>query len=94
MKDTHVAVYRATIVINQRGVHARAAAFIARVAGQFEAEVTVATKAGQVSALSIMGMLMLGASTGTEIQFSARGSDAEDAVDALVHLFENGFEEE
>ena len=94
MKENHVAAHRATIVINQRGLHARAAAFIARVAGQFEAEVTVATTAGQVSALSIMGMLMLGASTGTEIQFNARGSAAKDAVDALVHLFENGFEEE
>ena len=94
MKENHVAAHRATIVINQRGLHARAAAFIARVAGQFEAEVTVATTAGQVSALSIMGMLMLGASTGTEIQFNARGSDAKDAVAALVHLFENGFEEE
>ena len=94
MKDTNVVVHRTTIVINQRGLHARAAAFIARVAGQFEAEVTVATTAGEVSALSIMGMLMLGASTGTEIQFNAQGSDAKDAVDALVHLFESGFEEE
>jgi len=93
MKDTHVAVQRATIVINQRGLHARAAAFIARVAGQFEAEIMVATRAGQVSALSIMGMLMLGANTGTEIHLNARGSDARDAVDALVHLFESGFEE-
>ena len=56
--------------------------------------VTVATTAEQVSALSIMGMLMLGANTGTELQFNAQGPDAEDAVDALVRLVENGFEEE
>ena len=93
MKDIHVSVHRATSVVNQRGLHARAAAFIARVAGQFEAEIMVATRAGQVSALSIMGMLMLGANTGTEIHLNARGSDARDAVDALVHLFESGFEE-
>ena len=94
MNDIHIAVHRATIVVNQRGLHARAAALIAYAAGQFEAEVTAATTAEQVSALSIMGILMLGASTGTEIQFNARGSDAKDAVDALVRLFESSFEEE
>ncbi len=88
------AVNRVSVVVNQRGLHARAAALVARVAGQFEAEVTVATTAEQVSALSIMGMLMLGANTGTELQFNAQGPDAEDAVDALVRLVENGFEEE
>ena len=41
-----------------------------------------------------MGMLMLGASIGTELQFNAREFDAKDAVDALVRLFESGFEEE
>ncbi len=88
------AVDRVAVVVNQRGLHARAAALVARVAGQFEAEVTVAITAEQVSALSIMGMLMLGASTGTALQFNARGPDAEDAADALVRLVENGFEEE
>ena len=94
MTDGQGVVHRVAVVVNQRGLHARAAALIARVAGQFEAEVTVATTAEQVSALSIMGMLMLGASTGTALQFNARGPDAEDAADALVRLVENGFEEE
>ena len=94
MTDGQGVVHRVAVVVNQRGLHARAAARIARVAGQFEAEVTVATTAEQVSALSIMGMLMLGASTGTELHFNGRGPDAEDAVDALARLVENGFEEE
>ncbi len=94
MTDGQGAVHRVAVVVNQRGLHARAAARIARVAGQFEAEVTVATTAEQVSALSIMGMLMLGASTGTALQFNACGPDAEDAADALVRLVVNGFEEE
>ncbi len=94
MTNGQCVVHRVAVVVNQRGLHARAAARIARVAGQFEAEVTVATTAEQVSALSIMGMLMLGASTGTELHFNGRGPDAEDAVDALVRLVENGFEEE
>ena len=87
------AVHRVAVVVNKRGLHARAAALVARVAGQFEAEVTVGTKAEQVSALSIMGMLMLGANTGTTLQFKAHGTDAEDAADALVRLVENGFDE-
>ncbi len=94
MTDGQGAVHRVAVVVNQRGLHARAAALIARGAGQFEAEVTVATTAEQVSALSIMGMLMLGANTGTALNINARGSDAKDAADALVRLVENGFEEE
>ncbi len=94
MTGAQDAILRVAVVVNQRGLHARAAALIARVAGQFEAEVTVATTAEQVSALSIMGILMLGASTGTELRFTARGSDAKDAVDALIRLVESGFEEE
>jgi phosphocarrier protein HPr len=94
MTAAEAAVHRVAVVVNKRGLHARAAALVARIAGQFEAEVTVATTAEQVSALSIMGMLMLGANTGTALQFNARGPDAEDAADALVRLVENGFEED
>ncbi len=94
MTDTQDAIRRVAVVVNRRGLHARAAALIARVAGQFEAEVTVATTAEQVSALSIMGMLMLGATIGTTLRIQARGAEAEDAADALVRVVENGFEEE
>ncbi len=86
-------VHRTATVVNQRGLHARAAALVARVAAGFEAEVTIATNAEQVSALSIMGMLRLGANTGTALHFDARGADAAAAADALVGLVENGFEE-
>ncbi len=87
-------VHREAVVINQRGLHARAAAMVARVASRFEAEVTVATKDEEVSALSIMGMLMLAATTGTTLRFKAAGADAADAADALARIVENGFEEE
>ena len=94
MNQTRGVVHRTAVVVNQRGLHARAAALVARVAGRFEAEVTVSTKAEEVSALSIMGMLMLGASTGTTLHIKAEGVDATDAADALAGLVENGFEEE
>ncbi len=81
-------------IVNQRGLHARAAARLAKVAGRFEAEITIATQAHTVTALSIMGLLMLGAAKGTEIEITARGADADDALAALVQLVGNGFEEE
>ncbi len=94
MTDSGGSVHRTAVVINQRGLHARAAALVARAARRFEAEVTVATKAEQVSALSIMGLLMLGANTGTALRILAQGAEAEDAADALVRVVENGFEED
>ena len=84
---------KATIV-NQRGLHARAAARLAKVAGRFDAEIMVATGSHTVSALSIMGLLMLGATKGVEIEIRANGADAEAAIDTLVRLIANGFEEE
>ena len=84
MSATGGVVQRTAVVVNRRGLHARAAALVARVAGRFEAEVTVSTTAGEVSALSIMGMLMLGASTGTTLHIKAEGVDATAAADALA----------
>ena len=94
MTDAPDAIHRVAVVINQRGFTPGPRRLSPGSRAQFDAEVTVATTAEEVSALSIMGMLMLGASTGTELQFNSRGSDAKDAVEALVRLVESGFEEE
>ncbi len=88
-----VARRRATIV-NQRGLHARAAARLAKIAGRFDAEIVVTAGTHSVSALSIMGLLMLGATRGVEVEIRADGAEAEEAVEALVRLITNGFEEE
>lgn len=85
---------RTVTIVNQRGLHARAAARFAALAGQFAAEVTVARNDAQVSALSLMGLLMLGASQGTEVTLTGSGADAETAVNALVGLVENRFGED
>ena len=87
-------IRRATTIVNQRGLHARAAARLAKVAERFESVVHVAGKGETVSALSIMGMLMLAAAKGTPIEIRASGIDAEAAVAAIILLIENGFEEE
>ena len=86
-------VRRRTVIVNVRGLHARAAASLAKAAERFLAETTVAAGGHTVSARSIMGLLMLAASKGTEIEISGRGSDAGIAVEALVRLVERGFDE-
>ena len=80
-------------VINARGLHARVAARIAATAEGFDAEVRVGCKGHDVSALSIMGLLMLAAATGARLDLMATGVEAEAAVEALAALFAAGFEE-
>ncbi|GBD42144.1 Phosphocarrier protein NPr [bacterium HR39] len=81
-------------IVNARGLHARAAARLARLAGTFEAEITVARDDLAVPATSILGLMMLAAAPGTEIDIAARGPDAEAALSAVVDLVRRGFDEE
>jgi phosphocarrier protein len=81
------------LIRNVRGLHARASARFAAVANAFEAEVRVAHEAYRVSGHSIMGLMMLGAGAGDEIEISASGPQAEEAVDTLVRLIEDRFGE-
>jgi phosphocarrier protein len=86
-------VRRRATIVNLRGLHARAAATMAKAAERFASDVTVSAGGQTVSARSIMGLLMLAASRGTEIEIAARGADAAAAVAALVRLVERGFDE-
>ena len=81
------------VICNQRGLHARAAARFVRVAFEFDAEITVAKNDASVSGRSIMGLMMLAAGPGTELEISASGRDAARAVAALAKLVSNGFDE-
>jgi phosphocarrier protein len=81
-------------IANKRGLHARASAKVVEAAARFESEILI-TKDGQdVNARSIMGLMMLAASLGTEIQISAEGPDAAEALTALLALAEAKFGEE
>lgn len=86
---------RQTITIcNQRGLHARAAGKFVRVASSFESEIWVMKADMVVSASSIMGLMMLGAGIGSQIELWSRGPDALEAMQALTDLINNKFEEE
>lgn len=81
-------------IINQRGLHARAAARLAALAEGFEADITVEGNGLTVSALSIMDLLLLAAAPGTALEFSGTGKNAQEAISALVALVEEGFNED
>lgn len=84
---------RTVTIVNQKGLHARAAAKFVKLAGQFEAAVTVTKKDSTVSGVSIMGLMMLAAAPGCRIDIRATGREAERAVEALAGLVEAGFDE-
>lgn len=83
---------RATIV-NAKGLHARAAAKLAKLAATFKAEISVTRGDTTVSARSIMGLMMLAAAKGSTIDLAARGPDADAALTAAVALVDSGFGE-
>ncbi len=88
-----VLVRRLTIR-NRRGLHARAAAKFVTTAERYGAAVEVVTDGQSVSARSIMGLMMLGAGPGSEIELRGEGWDAKEAIDALAALVEAGFHEQ
>lgn len=85
---------QAVIVVNQLGMHARAAAKFVHLAGRFDASVRVARDAREMDGKSIMGILLLAARRGATITISADGTDERAAVDALVALVASGFGED
>jgi phosphocarrier protein len=85
---------RVVVLSNSRGLHARAAAKFVRIVESFHADVTVAKDETIVSAHSIMGLMMLAASFGTELKLVATGQEAKAVMGALVDLVERKFDED
>ena len=86
--------FRASVtIVNRRGLHARAAAKFVKVAEQFAADVEVVKDDMVVCGISIMGLMVLAAALGTQLEIRARGREAGAAVAALVTLVERGFDE-
>ncbi|MFT7569224.1 MAG: phosphocarrier protein HPr [Paracoccaceae bacterium] len=81
-------------IVNERGLHARAAAKFTTIAEEFEAEITVSNGRESVGGRSIMGLLLLGAAQGTEITVTSEGADADAAMEAIAALVTDGFGED
>ncbi len=81
-------------IVNERGLHARAAAKFTALVEGFDAVISVSNGRESVGGRSIMGLLMLGAARGTSITVSADGADAGAAIAAIRALVEDGFGED
>ena len=87
-------VSRDILILNSRGLHARASAKFVKCAEQFDADINVSRDGQTVPATSIMGLMMLAAQMGSTILIEASGRDAEPALDALADLVANRFGED
>jgi len=83
------------ITINNRaGIHARPAAVLVQAAKDFKANIYLEKGRHRINAKSIMGILTLAASYGTELKLIVEGEDEQAALEVIAHLFETKFEEE
>ena len=81
------------IISNKLGLHARASAKLSKLAGSFQCEVQMSRNGRQVNAKSIMGVMMLAAGLGAEVEIEAEGDDADAAMTALRALIDDKFGE-
>ena len=81
------------VISNKLGLHARAAAKLTELAGQFQSDIHVARAEQRVNAKSIMGVMMLAAGIGSELELETDGAQEQEAMDALVALINDKFGE-
>lgn len=80
-------------IINKLGLHARAASKLVNLASQFGSSIFLEKKGNKVNAKSIMGVMMLAASQGTELVLEVDGDDEERCSEAIIELINNRFDE-
>jgi len=80
-------------IINRLGLHARASAKFVSLAAEFESEITLKRNGQQINGKSIMGIMMLAAAKGTELEVCADGKDEKVAIEALTELVNDRFGE-
>jgi phosphocarrier protein len=87
-------IRRRVVVPNRLGLHARAAARFVHTASGFRSKVTVSRGEKTMDGKSILGLLLLAASQGVQIEITGDGDDEGPAIEALFALVESGFGEE
>ena len=87
-------LHASATIRNKRGLHARASAKIVEAAARFQSQIHVIKDGTAVDGRSIMGLMMLAASIGSSVEITAEGPDADDAMKAILALFEAKFGEE
>lgn len=82
------------LIVNKLGLHARAAAKLVKLATSFESHIELKRNHRSANGKSIMGVMMLAAGKGTELELEVSGDDEEQAFAAIVGLIQDGFGEE
>lgn len=82
------------VIVNQKGLHARAAAKLVALAGQFNARVEISRNDMIANGQSIMGLMMLAAARHSTVKLTATGPEAQRAVEAIAGLIAAGFYEQ
>jgi len=80
-------------ISNKLGLHARASAKLSKLAGSFPCEVWLTRNDRRINAKSIMGVMMLAAGLGAEVELETDGEQEQQAMDALLALFNDKFGE-
>jgi len=80
-------------VINKLGLHARAAALFAKTSARFGSTIKVGVNGKMVDAKSVMALMLLAASKGSELNIEVEGADQEAALQAVCALIQNRFDE-
>jgi phosphocarrier protein len=91
--DQTESLKRTLLIVNPRGLHARASRKLAELALKYDARITVRREDGEADGTSLMDLMMLGAGIGSEIEVVAEGAQAEEALNAITALVEDGFGE-
>ncbi len=91
---TSAATKRTLLIVNEKGLHARASAKLVEVVEDHDARATISKDGQSASGDSIMGLLMLAASRGTSIEIETSGPEAEKLADALAALVADRFGED
>ncbi len=86
-------IHTSLIISNKLGLHARASAKLTKLAGSFACDIHLSRNGRRINAKSIMGVMMLAAGMGTEVQLEADGPDERGAIDAITALVQDKFGE-
>ena len=92
--DARPSFSRVATILNQRGLHARAAAKLVKLANQYESDIQVRRGDLTANGRSIMGLMMLSAAIGNDIEVAVSGRDAEAALAAILDLIRRKFDED
>jgi len=93
IKTVESMIKTSTTISNKLGLHARASAKLTKLAGSFPCEVWISKGERRVNAKSIMGVMMLAAGLGAEVELETEGAQEQEAMDALLALISDKFGE-